>query len=377
MIVVVAPDSFKGSLTAIQAAQAMAEGIRDADPSIEIVMLPAADGGEGTMDSLVGATGGETVSVFVQDPLGRKVEASYGILGDEEVCVIEIAEASGLMLLHENERNPLVTSTYGTGELIVHALDAGLRNFIIGLGGSATNDGGVGMLQAFGMSFVDENGMELARGGGSLGDLHSIDMLHFDKRIAESNFLIACDVESPFVGTDGASAVFGPQKGASPAVVDILDRNLTKLANVVEQLTGISLHGKKGSGAAGGAGGAFQAFFPGEMKQGIQVVLDAISFDDYVTNADLVITGEGKTDSQTLSGKTPFGVAKVALKKGKPVILISGALDEESRDLLTPLYTELHAIADGTVSSKESIEHASHYLRAKTKKVMEDYLTKK
>lgn len=377
MIVVVAPDSFKGSLTAVQAAQSMAAGIRDADPSIEIVMLPAADGGEGTMDSLVRATGGETVSVIVQDPLGRKVEASYGILGDGEVCVIEIAEASGLMLLQENERNPLVTSTYGTGKLIVHALDAGLRNFIIGLGGSATNDGGVGMLQALGMSFVDENGVELARGGGALGDLHTIDILPFDKRISESNFLIACDVENPYVGTDGASAVFGPQKGASPDVVDILDRNLTKLANVVEQLTGISLHGKKGSGAAGGAGGAFQAFFPGEMKQGIHVVLDAISFDEYVTDADLVITGEGKTDSQTLSGKTPFGVAKVAQKKGKPVILISGALDEESRDLLTPMYRELHAIADGTVSSKESIEHASHYLRAKTKKVMEDYLTRK
>ncbi|MBO0586959.1 glycerate kinase [Sporosarcina sp. E16_8] len=377
MKVVVAPDSFKGSLTAVQAAQAMAAGIRDADPSIETVMLPAADGGEGTMDSLVGATGGKTVSVIVQDPLGRKIEASYGILGDEEVCVIEIAEASGLMLLQENERNPLITSTYGTGELIVHALDAGLRNFIIGLGGSATNDGGVGMLQAFGMSFADDEGMELARGGGSLGDLHTIDMLHFDKRISESNFLIACDVENPIVGIDGASAVFGPQKGASPAVVDILDRNLTKLANVVEQLTGISLHEKKGSGAAGGAGGAFQAFFPGEMKQGIQVVLDAISFDEYVMDADLVITGEGKTDSQTLSGKTPFGVAKVAQKKGKPVILISGALDEESRNLLVSMYSELHAIADGTVSSKESIEHASHYLRAKTKKVMEDYLTTK
>lgn len=364
-------------MTAVQAAQAMAAGIRDTDPSIETVMLPAADGGEGTMDSLVGATDGKTLSVSVQDPLGRKVEASYGILGDEEVCVIEIAEASGLMLLQEHERNPLVTSTYGTGELIVHALDAGLRNFIIGLGGSATNDGGVGMLQALGMVFVDENGVDLARGGGSLGDLHTIDILRFDKRISESNFLIACDVENPFVGPDGASVVFGPQKGASLEVVNVLDRNLTKLANIVEQLTGVSLHGQKGSGAAGGAGGAFQAFFPGEMKQGIQVVLDAISFDEYVTDADLVITGEGKTDSQTLSGKTPFGVAKVAQRKGKPVILISGVLDEESRNLLAPMFNELHAVTDGTVSSKESIEHASHYLRAKTKRVMENYLIKK
>ncbi|XKI12229.1 Glycerate kinase [Sporosarcina sp. ANT_H38] len=364
-------------MTAVQAAQAIAAGIRDADSSIETVMLPAADGGEGTMDSLVGATDGKIVSVIVQDPLGRKVEACYGILGDEEVCVIEIAEASGLMLLQEYERNPLVTSTYGTGELIVHALDAGLRNFIIGLGGSATNDGGVGMLQALGMCFVDEDRVELPRGGGSLGDLHTIDIIRFDKRISESNFLVACDVENPFVGPDGASVVFGPQKGASLAMVNVLDRNLTKLANIVEQQTGISLQGKKGSGAAGGAGGAFQAFFPGEMKQGIQVVLDAISFDEYVTDSDLVITGEGKTDSQTLSGKTPFGVAKVAQRKGKPVILISGAIDEESRNLLAPMFNELHAVADGTVSSKESIEHASHYLRAKTKRVMENYLTKK
>ena len=375
MKVVIAPDSFKGSLTAVQAAQVIAEGIRDTDSSIETVMLPVADGGEGTMASLVGATNGKTVSVVVQDPLGRKVEARYGILGDEKTCVIEIAQASGLMFLHEDERNPLVTSTYGTGELIIHALDAGLRNFIIGLGGSATNDGGVGMLQAFGMSFVDEKGVELPRGGGSLGDLHTIDMLHFDNRISESSFLIACDVVNPFVGPDGASAIFGPQKGASPIMVKALDRNLTRLANVVEQLTGISLHGKKGSGAAGGAGGAFQAFFPCEMKQGINVVLDAISFDEQITDADLIITGEGKTDRQTLLGKTPFGVAKVANRKGKPVILISGMLDEESRDLLAPMFNELHAITDGTVSSQESIAYASHYLRAKTKQVLENYLS--
>lgn len=374
MKVVVAPDSFKGSLTAIQAAQAMAAGIYDANPSIETVLLPAADGGEGTMTSLVGATDGEIVTVVVQDPLGREIEANYGVLGDRKTSVIEIAEASGLMLLHEDERNPLVTSTYGTGELIVHALNAGLRNFIIGLGGSATNDGGVGMLQALGMRFVDENGVELSSGGGSLGNLRAIEMLHFDKRISESHFLIACDVSNPFVGPTGASTVFGPQKGASQAMVNRLDANLTRLAQVVEQLTGISLHGKKGAGAAGGAGGAFQAFFPGEMEQGVDVVLNAISFDKQITDADLIITGEGKTDSQTLSGKTPFGVAKVARKEGKPVILISGVLDEESRELLASMFNELHAITDGTVSPQESITQASHYLRAKTRRVMENYL---
>ena len=375
MKVVVAPDSFKGSLTALQATQAMVAGIRDANPFIETVMLPAADGGEGTMTSLVDATGGKIVSVIVQDPLGREIEAGYGVLGDRKTSVIEIAEASGLLLLHDDERNPLVTSTYGTGELIVHALNAGLRNFIIGLGGSATNDGGVGMLQALGMSFTNKDGVELPRGGGSLGDLHAINMLHFDERILKSNFLIACDVSNPFIGSNGASAVFGPQKGASPVVVEVLEGNLTRLANVVDQLTGISLHGKKGAGAAGGAGGAFQAFFPGEMKQGISVVLDAISFDEQITDADLIITGEGKTDSQTLSGKTPFGIAKAAHRRGKPVILISGALDEESWDLLAPMFNELHAVADGTISSQDSIAHASHYLRVKTKKVMGNYLS--
>lgn len=373
--VLIAPDSFKGSLTAVQAAQAMAEGIHDVDPTIETVMLPAADGGEGTMSSLVSATDGRIVTVVVQDPLGRQVRASYGVLGDEETCVIEIAEASGLMLLTEEEKNPLITSTFGTGELLVHALDAGLRKFIIGLGGSATNDGGAGLLQALGMKLMDATGKELPQGGKALGELHTMNQTNFDKRIVESDFLIACDVENPFVGLKGASAIFGPQKGASPEMVVVLDNNLTKFASVVEELTGISLHGKSGAGAAGGAGGAFQAFFPGKMKRGIEVVLDAISFAEHVKGANLVLTGEGKTDSQTLSGKTPFGVAQVTNREDKPIILISGAIDEESRGLLAPLFTELHAVADGTISSKESIDNAGYYLRLKTKEVMGNYLT--
>ncbi len=372
--ILIAPDSFKGSLTAIEAAQAMAEGIRDVNPAIETVMLPAADGGEGTMNSLVGATDGTIVTVVVQDPLGRKVKANYGVLGDGETCVIDIAEASGLMLLTEDERNPLVTSTFGTGELLVHALDAGLRKFIIGLGGSATNDGGAGILQALGMKLMDANDAEILQGGGSLDRLYKMDQTHFDERISESYFLIACDVENPLVGSDGASAIFGPQKGASAEMVDVLDRNLMKFASLVEELVGISLHGRKGAGAAGGAGGAFQAFFPGEMKRGIEVVLDAISFAEQLMDADLILTGEGKTDSQTLAGKTPFGIAQVAHREGKPIILISGAVDEDSRELLEPLFAELHAVADGTISSKESIDGAGYYLRLKTKKVMENYL---
>ncbi|WP_262174731.1 glycerate kinase [Saccharococcus sp. Marseille-Q5394] len=376
MKVILAPDSFKGSLTAIEAAEAMAAGIRDVDPGIQTVLLPAADGGEGTMRSLVDATKGEYVSVSVEDPLGRPIEATYGILGDGETCAIEIAEASGLMRLKGYEKNPLVASSYGTGELIVHALDNGYRKFIIGLGGSATNDGGAGILQALGMRLLNKEGVELPKGGGGLEHIYSIDSGNWDARISKSEFLIASDVKNPFVGSEGASAIFGPQKGATPADVDSLDRNLHKFADAIERETGIALHFKEGAGAAGGAGGAFQAFFNCEMRQGIDVVLEAIDFERHSKDADLIITGEGKTDMQTLSGKTPFGIAKAAHREGKPVILISGAVDEESRDVLTPLFTEVHAILDEHVSVEDAIANAIDHLRKKTKKVMESITEK-
>ncbi len=375
MKIIVAPDSFKGSLTAVEAAQAMAAGVRDYDATITTVLLPAADGGEGTMHSLVEATLGKEVACAVQDPLGRTIEASYGVLGDGETCVIEIAEASGLMLLNEDEKNPLITSSYGTGELIRHALDAGFRKFIIGLGGSATNDAGAGMLQALGMKFLSKEGVELNPGGGALNDLHTMDCSLFDKRIAESYFLIASDVENPFIGSTGASAIFGPQKGATPAMVAHLDQALTTFSNVVERQTGISLHDKKGAGAAGGAGGAFQAFMPGEMQQGIHVVLQAILFHEQLTDADLILTGEGKTDVQTLSGKTPFGIAEVARREGKSVLLISGMVDQDSRAALQPYFTELHEVSDGTRSVDELMKHAALFLQQKTKEVLEQYLT--
>jgi glycerate kinase len=376
MKVIVAPDSFKGSLTAIEAAEAMAAGIYDVDPAIRTILLPAADGGEGTMRSLVDATMGKYVSVTVEDPLGRPIRATYGILGDGETCAIEIAEASGLMRLKESERNPHTASSYGTGELIVHALDSGYRKFIIGLGGSATNDGGAGILQALGMRLLNKDGIELPKGGGGLGHICSLDNENWDVRVSQSEFLIASDVKNPFVGSEGASAVFGPQKGASPMDVDELDRNLCKFADAIEKKTGVALHSKEGAGAAGGAGGAFQAFFNCEMRQGIDVVLGAIDFERHVKDADLIITGEGKTDLQTLSGKTPFGIAKVAHREGKPVILISGAVDEESRDALTPLFTEVHAIMDESSTVEDAIANAYNHLRRKTKKVMR-FITEK
>ncbi len=376
MKIIAAPDSFKGSLTAMEAAQAMAEAVQELSSRIDILMLPAADGGEGTMTAMVNATGGKLVVHRVEDPLGRNVSACYGVLGDDKTCVIEIAEASGLTLVNDAERNPLVASSYGTGELIRHALDAGYRRFIIGLGGSATNDGGAGMLEALGMKFLDRTGQTLARGGGALSELVQIDSTGFDLRIAESTFRIACDVENPLIGEQGASAVFAPQKGASSETVRQLDRNLQNFADVVEQVTGVALHHKKGAGAAGGAGGAMQAFFAGDMQRGVDVVLEAIAFKSKLASVDLILTGEGKTDHQTLSGKTPLGIAEACKKAGKPVILISGMVESASRSLLEPYFTEIHSIVDADVPAELAMADAFHQLKIKTQKVVKAYLEK-
>ena len=376
MKIMIAPDSFKGSLSAMEAAQAMAEAIQELDSQVEMVLLPAADGGEGTMSTMVEATGGKLVAQQVEDPLGRKIYASYGVLGDGKTCVIEIAEASGLTLLEEHERDPLTASSFGTGELIRHALDAGFRSFIIGLGGSATNDGGAGMLEALGMKFLDRAGGILARGGGALGELAELDVTSFDPRISESTFLIACDVENVLVGENGASAVFGPQKGASSEAVRQLDANLRNFAEIAERMTGMSLHYKKGAGAAGGAGGAMQAFFSGEMRRGVDIVLEGISFQAHLETVDLIVTGEGKTDSQTLSGKTPLGIAEAGKKAGKPVILISGMVDSKSLSLLEPYFTEIHSVVDGTTTAEQSIADPYKRLKMKTQKVVGVYLKK-
>ncbi|EGA90538.1 glycerate kinase [Planococcus donghaensis MPA1U2] len=374
MKIIVAPDSFKGSLTAIKAAEAMAEGIRELDRSIDVVLLPAADGGEGTMSAMVRATSGKLTEHLVEDPLGRTITACYGVLGDGQTCVIEIAEASGLSLLKEEERNPLITSSFGTGQLMGYALDAGFRKFIIGLGGSATNDGGAGILEALDMKFLDGDGQRIARGGGSLGELFKIDASNFDRRLTESTFLIASDVENPFIGKQGASAIFGPQKGATPELVEQLDNNLRNFADKVEQLTGMALHNKQGAGAAGGAGGALQAFFKGDMQFGVEVVLEAMGFESYIETADLIITGEGKSDSQTLSGKTPFGIAQVTKRAGKPVILVSGMVESESRSLLQSYFTEVYSIVGAEVSAKQAMSDAYNQLKIKTRTAVKTFM---
>lgn len=328
MKVVIAPDSFKGSLSAVEVANVMERAISKALPNSEAICVPVADGGEGTMDSLVSATGGKKVEVTVKGPTCKPVKAEYGVLGDNETCVIEMASASGLVLIPDGERNPMVTTTYGTGELIQAALDAGYRTFILAVGGSATNDGGAGMLQALGMNLLDETGALIGYGGAELGRVAVIDDTNFDKRIAESSFMIASDVQNPFVGPTGASAVFGPQKGATPEMVTTLDRILTNWADLIEKKTLVRLHEKPGAGAAGGIGGAFQAFFPSSMRRGIDIVIDYTGLEQKLKGADLVLTGEGQIDYQTASGKTPMGVAEAAKKKGIPVLRLPGLLEK-------------------------------------------------
>ncbi|WP_342600299.1 glycerate kinase [Psychrobacillus sp. FSL H8-0483] len=371
MKIVVSPDSFKGSLTATEAAQEMVAAMNEINPMIETVLLPVADGGEGTLEPLIIATNGHTVHLEVQDPLGRPIRVEYGVLGDGKTCVIEMARASGLTLLEEHEKNPLEASTYGTGELIRHALDSGYRKFVVGIGGSATNDGGTGMLQALGMKFRNRDGEALPQGPQSLRDLYEIDVTTFDKRIEECHFIIACDVDNPFIGPNGATAIFGPQKGVTPDLVETLDQNLLHLANNIERLTGITLHNRAGAGAAGGLGGAFLAFFPVELKPGIEVVMEAINFHKQIEGADFIITGEGKTDNQTLSGKAPIGIANAAKKKGIPVILISGFIEEESFSELSTYFYKLASVADSEISKEESIRNAAFYLRLRTKETMQ------
>jgi len=324
MKIVLAPDSFKGSAGAARLCDAMEAGIRSVLPDAEIVKLPLADGGEGTMENLVAATGGQIRTVPTVDPLGRPIEGRYGVLGDGMTAVIELAEASGLTRLAPEERDPRRTTTYGTGLLIKAALDAGIRSFIIGLGGSATNDGGAGLLQALGLRLLDEDGRELERGGAALARLAAIVGSSFDPRIRESRFVAACDVDNPLTGPNGASAVFGPQKGADAAAVRELDAALKRYAAIAAQYTSIQARNMPGAGAAGGAGAALIAFLNAGMRPGAELVMEAAGFADKIRGASWIVTGEGRMDSQTASGKLISRVCAAARNAGVPVVALCG-----------------------------------------------------
>lgn len=310
----------------MEVAQSVAKAVKEAYPSCEVVEVNVADGGEGTMDALQQTLGGRKVILEVSDPLGRPVDASYVILEDGSTAVLEMSAASGLPLLAPEERNPSKTSTLGTGELIRDALDKGCRKFLVGIGGSATNDAGMGMLHALGYRFMDASGTELAPVGGSMINVASIDMSGRHPALSEAQFIVACDVKAPLYGPDGAAYVFAPQKGADNEMVEALDMGLRHFAEVSAFATGCDSSSLEGSGAAGGLGYAFRQFLGASLERGVEMVLDAIHFDELLNGADLVITGEGRVDSQTLTGKTPYGVALRALRQGIPVVAIGGSV---------------------------------------------------
>ncbi|GAB7386997.1 glycerate kinase [Bacillaceae bacterium] len=365
---VIAPDSFKGSLSAKEVAQTVEKAIKKEIPEAEVEAVPIADGGEGTVDAFLYSTGGERIELEATGPMGAKLRTYYGVLGDGMTAVIELAAVAGLTLVPAAERNPLQTTTYGVGECILHALDRGFRKIIVGIGGSATNDGGIGMLQALGATFRDAEGKEVPPFGSSLARVASVDFQTLDPRIREADIRVACDVDNPLCGPKGASHIFGPQKGATPSQVEELDRALSHYADGVEKHLGKALRNMPGAGAAGGIGFAFLAL-DATLQPGASLVAEAAGLEKRLSRADWLITGEGKTDGQTLHGKAPFYVAQLAKKHNVPAILISGSLDED----LEPLYEHfcsMHAIASGPMSVEACIARAETLLYHKTRNIV-------
>ncbi|MFJ3389275.1 MULTISPECIES: glycerate kinase [unclassified Lysinibacillus] len=373
MKVVISPDSYKGTLSAFKVAKAMQAGILAVDPAIDTIILPVADGGEGTLESLVTSTNGRYISHHVLDPLGRVIEAKYGVLGDNETCVIEMAQASGIMLLQEKEKNPELASTYGTGQLIKAALDKGFRKFIIGIGGSATNDAGIGMLKALGLQLKKEDGTLIADGVSALLDLASIDVSQLDPRLAEATFIIACDVDNPLIGERGATAIFGPQKGVKEHQIAYFDSCLKQFADIVEKQIGIRLHDYKGAGAAGGMGGAFIAFLNGSFNAGIDIVMNAVQLKRHLEGAEFVMTGEGQSDRQTLHGKAPLGVAKAAASANVQAILLSGAIEENDKPALLKYFTVVESLVDENISVQQAMQEPYYFIRIKAQRIFESY----
>ncbi|MGE5632857.1 MAG: glycerate kinase [Caulobacteraceae bacterium] len=370
MKIVIAPDSYKGSLTAKEVADCIEKGIRKVFEFADVVSVPMADGGEGTVRSLVDSTGGRIVSVKVKGPLLEEVDAFYGILGDGITAVIEMAAASGLPLLKAEDRNPMKTTTYGTGELIMNALNMGCRKIIIGIGGSATNDGGAGMIMALGAKLLDKAGKDIGYGGESLERLATIDVGGLDKRLESCKIVAACDVDNPLCGPRGASHVFGPQKGADAKMVEILDKNLEHYAKVIEKQIGISIKDYPGAGAAGGLGGGLLAFLNAELRRGIDIVVEATGLEEKLKGADLVITGEGMMDYQTQYGKTPFGVAQAAKKYNVPVIAIVGGIGKKAEVLYDMGIDSIFSIADRPMKLEEAISDGAELVEKTSERIM-------
>jgi len=374
MRVVIAPDKFKGSLTALEAADAMARGFSRVDPCARIDRVPMADGGEGTVAALVAATGGSYRTVTVAGPLGEPVNASFGLLGDGCTAALEMASASGLWLVPPDLRDPTRATTRGTGQLLLAALEAGARRVIVGIGGSATNDGGAGLGQALGFQLLDTQGRDLGPGGGELDRLARIERTEKAAVLGSAAIAVACDVTNPLCGPQGASAVYGPQKGATPEMVEQLDRNLAHFADIVERDLHIDIRDIPGSGAAGGLGGGLVAFAGGQLEGGVNLVIEAVHLRDRLLATDLCLTGEGALDGQSAFGKTAVGVARLALALGCPTLAIAGSIGPGAEAVLEQGIDAYFSICPGPVSLDEAIERASELLENATAQAVRAFL---
>lgn len=356
--VIIAIDSFKGCLTSAEAGEAAEKGIQRIDPSCDTAVIPIADGGEGLLDVLVTATRGKYISLSAHGPLMEKTETHYGLSGDGKTVIIEMAAISGLPLVPAEQRNPMRTTSFGTGELIKDALDKGYRDFIIGIGGSATNDAGLGMLQALGFRFLDRAGHTLGTGGQVMKAVTHIDTSHVHPALKEARFKVACDVRNPFYGPDGAAQVFARQKGADDTMVQQLDEGMRSLAGVIKKTTGKDIANHPGAGAAGGMGGGLLAFLQAMLQPGTELLLNAIGFSERIKGADLIITGEGKADQQTAMGKVPYGILREAQKEHIPVIVLAGRI-EDWEELNQAGFKGVFSIAPGPITPEEAMEPES------------------
>ena len=370
MKVVIAPQTFKGGLLGMEAARAIQQGIHAVYPQAETVEIPVADGGDGTLDTLVRSTGGEFFTSRVTGPLGEPISALWGVMGDGHTAVIEVARASGITLVPLHRRNARITTSYGTGELIGEALDRGYRRLIVGLGGSATNDGGVGMAQALGVHFLDSNGKELPFGGAGLSKLSRIDMSELRLGVMEAKITAATDVTNPLCGPKGASAVYGPQKGASPQAVEELDKALDHLSRVINRNLGVDVRDQPRAGAAGGLGAGLMAFVNAEVDSGIDLVCHALGLEKHLEGADLVITAEGRVDSSTIYDKAPAGVARLAKARGIPVIAMAGTLGPGYQEVYQYGIDAVVPILSRPMNFQDSISHTSGLLRGAVERTM-------
>lgn len=369
MKILIAPAPFKDSLSAREAAEALARGFRQSIPGADLMVLPVADGGEGTVEALVHAGKGKYINSRVCDPLGRPVVARWGLIDDGSTAVVEMAAASGLELLEQAERNPWYTSTYGTGELIREALDRGCREIIVGMGGSATVDGGTGMAMALGIQFLDRNSMTVSRGGRALSLIKTIDTTRLDPRVRDVRFRVACDVRNPLTGKEGAARVYGPQKGASKSMVEKLEKGMIRYAELIRITTGKDISGISGTGAAGGLAAGLTAFLGASLESGFELISHYLQLEEKLRECDLVVTGEGRVDASSLHGKAPAGIAGLARKFNKPVLVFAGSLGKGAEGFYEMGVQSLIQVTPPSFALEKALVEAAGFLEKAAKEI--------